>query len=273
MEEQKKVILTGSIVIVLAALIIVVYYFFIRDRAKEALPVQDVVEELPVQTPEDKPAVEEAPAWPGVSLDDSDEIIRQQALSLSSHQLFAVWLKSKSLVRKFVAAVDNIANGQSPKPQVDFFTLEEPFRVTRRGGRFYADPRGYSRYNMVADISASLDARTCAVLYKQLRPLIQEAYRELGYPDEDFDLALHAAIVELLRVPVVKGEMLLERKVFSFAIADPRLENMSEAQKHLLRMGPENVRKIQEKIRELAGALGIPETRLPRPITYTPRAK
>jgi hypothetical protein len=38
----------------------------------------------------------------------------------------------------------------------------------------------------------------------------------------------------------------------------PELEGLSRAQKHLLRMGPGNVRVIQAKLRELRTALGLP---------------
>ena len=40
--------------------------------------------------------------------------------------------------------------------------------------------------------------------------------------------------------------------------ADRRLEALSPAQRHLLRMGPRNVRMIQGELRTLAAALGVP---------------
>jgi hypothetical protein len=40
------------------------------------------------------------------------------------------------------------------------------------------------------------------------------------------------------------------------------LEELSPAQKHLLRMGPANVQKIQSKLRELASALGVSSSEL-----------
>ena len=52
-----------------------------------------------------------------------------------------------------------------------------------------------------------------------------------------------------------------------YAYADPRLEGLSPAQKQLLRMGPENVKAIQAKLREIAAVLQIPESRLPQPTT------
>ena len=56
----------------------------------------------------------------------------------------------------------------------------------------------------------------------------------------------------------------------TYKIADPKLEELSAPQKHLLRMGTENVLKIQDKLREFAIELGIPESELPEPIIYTP---
>lgn len=271
MEEQRKVIITGSIIIIFVALVIVVYYFFFREKAKEALPVQEVVEEQPVQFPEEKPGLgEEVPEPIDIELDKSDEFVREQAPILSSHPMLTTWLGSKELIRKFVAAVDSIANGLSPRPQIDFFSPKGEFRVKRRGYQYYANPSGYKRYDPVADVLASMDSQECVKLYRQLKPAIQDAYRELGYPDEDFDFVLREALVELLRVPVIEGELRLKREIISFAIADPRLENLSQAQKHLLRMGPENVQKIQNKLREIAEMLGIPSNQLPRQRTYSP---
>ena len=271
MEEQKKVMLTGSVVILLVAVVVVVYYFFIRDKAKESLPVQEVVEEQPIPVQSEESVVDaEAEAPLEVELDQSDEVLRGLAGGLSPHLSLESWLKSQDLIRRFVAAVDNIANGLSPRPQIDFFAPKGEFRVIRRNNQYYADSRGYNRYNLVADVFVSLDANKTIELYRRAKPLIQEAYAELGYPDQDFDDTLAEAIVELLKVPVVQGDMLLERKVISYSIADPGLENLSEAQKYLLRMGPENIRKIQGMLRELGTALKIPEYLLPRPRVYIP---
>ena len=173
-------------------------------------------------------------------------------------------MKTRELVRKFVAAVDNIANGLSPRAQVDFFTPRGPFKVSRRDGAYVPDPSSFYRYDPVADAFISLDVRASARLYISLKPLFQEAYRELGYPDEDFHATLTRAVAELLATPVVEGRVLLEKKVASYALVDPELEGMSPAQKHLFRMGPENVQVIQTKLRALAIACGIPEYRLPK---------
>lgn len=265
MAENIKVASIAIIIIVLIAIAAGVYYFFIYEKPEEILPVQQVQEEQPAQVPAEEPVIEEeAPELIQVELDESDDTIRNMAGELSSHPDAASWLMSKDLIRKFVGAIDNIANGLSPRSQIDFFTLEESFKIIEKDGLYYVDHEGYDRYNLVGDVFSSLDSDGWVKLYEQSTLLIQEAYKDLGYPEEDFDKTLTVAIVELLKVPVVEGEILLEAKVVSYTMADPELENLSEAQKHLIRMGPENVRKIQAKLREIGLALGIPENKLPQ---------
>lgn len=258
MEDTKKVILTGTLIIMVVVLVAAVYYLFIRQKPEEIPPVQEVVKEQPVQVHEEEPVIEEEVPEPiQVELDKSDEFVRELAEQLSSHQKLVAWLKRNDLIHKFTAAVDNIANGLSPRPQIDFFTPKNEFKVIMKDDLCFVDPKGYSRYNLVSDVFVSLDSEGFAKLYRQLKPLIQEAYRDLGYPEKDFDKTMKAAMIELLKVPVVRGDMLLEKKVISYEIADPELESLSEAQKHLLRMGPENIRKIKRKLRELGATLGI----------------
>ena len=271
MAEKVKVASIAITIIVLIAIAAGVYYFFIYEKPEEITPFQQVQEEQPAQVPVEEPVIEEAPELIQVGLDESDDTIRNMAGELSSHPEAVSWLMSKDLIRKFVGAVDNIANGLSPRSQIDFFTLEENFKIIEKDGLYYADPEGYIRYNLVGDVFNSLDSEGWVQLYEQSTLLIQEANTDLGYPEEDFNKTLTAAIVELLKAPVVEGDILLEAKVISYAMADPALENLSEAQKHLIRMGPENVWKIQAKLREIGLALGIPENKLPQARIYPTR--
>lgn len=257
MEENKKVILTGVGFLVLIVLAIGIYFLFIHEKPKEATPVQEVAEETIPLEETLKDEEREALEYIQIELNKSDGLIRDLVKKLSSHPELSRWLMIKGLIRKFTAAVDNIANGQSPRPHIGFFTLKEEFTVIKKNGLNYIDPESYERYNLVGDVFVSLDSEGCARLYRQLTPVIQEAYRDLGYPDGDFNKTLTKAIIELLKVPVNEDDILLEKKVVSYMMTDSELENLSQAQKHLLRMGPENVQKIQSKLREMALALEI----------------
>ncbi|MBN2409375.1 MAG: DUF3014 domain-containing protein [Candidatus Aminicenantes bacterium] len=261
-----KVLFVVLILVIAAAL----YYFLIYKRAAKNerlvdVPVAAILEkELP-------PASSEAPAKPPVELDKSDDLVRRLAEEISTHPRLAEWLRSKDLIRRFVAAVDNIANGLSPRAHIDFFRPPGEFVTMKRGDGYVADPEGYSRYHTVVDVFVSLDSGQCVSLFRTMKPLCQEAYRDLGYPDQDFEQTILRAIVELMGTPVIEGNIYLEKAVLNYVVLDPALENLSDAQKHLLRMGPENVGAIQAKLREMALALGFPEDRLPKTRYYTPQ--
>jgi hypothetical protein len=269
-ETKKGLFPRALIILLILALAGALYYFLIykraeKDKGKLEAPAAAVLDkELPFPAPSD------ASSRPPVELDKSDDLVRQLAKEISSHPRIAQWLQSKDLIRRFVAAVDNIANGLSPRAHIDFFLPPGEFVAVKRGNVYVADPEGYSRYYTVADVFVSLDIKQCVSLFRALKPLCQEAYRDLGYPDQDFEQTFLRAIVELLETPAVEGDIVLEKAVLNYVMRDPELESLSDAQKHLLRMGPESVGAIQAKMREIAIALGFAESRLPKARVYVP---
>jgi hypothetical protein len=198
-----------------------------------------------------------------VPLNESDPIVRQLVAALTSHPRVAAWLTTNGLIRNFVVVVENISMGTNPSRHLRVLRPSGPFRVVDRDEETLADPRNDERYNAVADAAVSIDAAGAANLYARLKPRIEEAYTELGR-EEPFDRALERAIVALLGVPIVTGDVRLEPEgATEYRYADRRLEQLTAAQKQLLRMGPRNVSVIQGKLREIALAVGIPAGRLP----------
>ena len=134
--------------------------------------------------------------------------------------------------------------------------------------RFVAAPTTFARYDALTAVLTSLDPQGLVQTRRQLAPLLDEAYHDLGHPDEGFDAALRDAIFALLSTPNVVGAPPLEPLTLGHGYVDPALEDLSDAKKQLLRFGPENVARLQQKIREVAVALGIPESELPRTPRY-----
>lgn len=269
-EPGKKVWgLAVGILAVLAFIAVLSYVLFVKKPAPPAPAEPALAAAAPVQGA-DAPAGPgmEPLAFPAVPLAGSDDAVREFATALSADPEFAKWLLSKDLLRTFVVAVDNVANGLSPKPHIGFFIPAGDFRVSRTKSGTVVDPAAYGRYDAVTRVALSLDPAAAARLYRAVAPLIQEAYNELGYPGVDFDDTLVRAMSELLETPVVEGPIGLEQKVLSWAMIDPVLEGLSPAQKQLLRMGPRGVAAVHDKILALAAALGIAPSRLPRPGTY-----
>ena len=246
------------------------YVLFLRRQPPPTSPAEEAVPPAAAPAAPVAPASPEPPAAPGGGepesvpattlppLAESDAVVRELAGGLSQHPGLSGWLSGQGLIQRFVAVVDNLAEGTSPRPHLLFLAPEASFQTVTRDGRLYLDPRSYARYDAAADVIASLDPRAAVDLYRQVQPLCEEAYRELGHPPGRFDDVVAKAIQTLLATPVVDGEIELRPKVVTYAFADRRLEALSPAQRHLLRMGPRNVRMIQGELRTLAAALGVP---------------
>jgi hypothetical protein len=190
-------------------------------------------------------------------LDESDALVRTLVGALSSRPELAQWLTNEELIRTFVVVVDNVAEGVSPARHLPFLEPKEKFKAVYDAGSFYVNPRSYDRYNLVADIVSSINVRRGAEFYRNLKPLIQEAYKEMGYPDTDFDVTFSRAIDHLLMTPVPDGYAELNGETVAYSYVDERFEKLSSAQKQLLRMGPQNVQKVQSLLTELKISLNL----------------
>ena len=196
-------------------------------------------------------------------LDESDMVVRDLVRALSTHPSVAAWLTTDGLIRNFTVVVENVAAGRTPSGRLRVLKPAEPFAVADAGGTVVVDPRSYARYNGIAAAAASVDPQGAARLYAMLKPRIEEAWAEIG--TGPFDRALETAIVKLLEVPAPDGEIALVPKGGVFHYNDTRIERLTQAQKQLVRMGPRNVRTVQQSLRNIALALGIPPERLPPP--------
>ena len=195
-------------------------------------------------------------------LDQTDTLVRDLVRALSSHPRVAAWLATDGLIRNFVVVTHNIAAGRSPSRFLAVLKPAQPFAVAEANGIAVVDVRSYDRYNDIASAVASIDTAGAARLYSTLKPRILDAYAELGEQGA-FDAVLERAMARLLMTPVVEGEMSLVPRGALYQFNDSRIEQLSAAQKHLVRMGPRNMRTIQRKLRDVAQALGVPAERLP----------
>lgn len=235
-------------------------YLLWPRRVPGSAPVRVQTQEIHPRT-HAEPAAEPASDIVVPPLDETDPLVRQLVSALSTHPTITAWLATDNLIRNFALVTLDIAEGRSPSKQLRTIKPAGVFTIVDDGTTEYIDPGSYQRYNRYADAVAALDARGAARLYATLKPRITEAYRQLGDPDGEFDPTLTRAIVELLRTPVVDGRVALTRKSVNYEFADPALQSLSGAQRQFLRMGPRNVRLVQQKLREIAPYLGIDLTR------------
>ncbi|MBT3623759.1 MAG: DUF3014 domain-containing protein [Gammaproteobacteria bacterium] len=265
--DNKPIVI--MLVIVLVAIVGVIAYFVTTSEPEpqvvEKIEIPEVVEPVksePVPDPKPEPPAapvieapveEEKPDFVLPLLDNSDQLIRDGAVSLSRHEGVNAWVAPNQLIRKFVAFTDNVARGQVAKEPIRSLAPEGPFLVQKRDEKtFLLDPASYSRYTPFVEVAGSVDARRAAEFYHLLRPLVQIAYAELGYANQNFDDVMFQAIGRLLETPIITGEIRLIQPVVMYKFEDPKLESLSAAQKQLIRMGPRNTIALRAKISEIA---------------------
>ena len=211
--------------------------------------------------PEPAPEVETAPPeTPLPALDDADATIRGEVLAASgttaTDSTLATWLGQDDLVRRFAVLANNAAKGEYPWRQLGFLAPAERLPViVDDDGRVEIDPKGYARFDRFVDTVTSVPPDAAAALAKRYSPLIVQALGELGEGETDAIATLRAGIDEALATPVIDGPIELNQPKVFYQFADPEIEGLPPLQKQLLRMGPENVKRLQAYLTEVKKAL------------------
>jgi hypothetical protein len=209
----------------------------------QAQPPAEPVVEHPVQPPATPPAP--------VALDDSDAAIAAALAELIDPKQIGNWFFTDSLARRFVATVDNLSR-PSVAPRVRVFKpISGSFAVDKDGDEVVIAQSNAARYTPYVQALGHVDAKQLAGVYLHFYPLFQQAYQELGYPKGYFNDRLVFTIDHLLATPEPTGPLKLVQPKVMYQYADPELESLSAGQKALLRMGPDNRRRVKEKLRAL----------------------
>jgi hypothetical protein len=219
--------------------------------------------EPPAGQPVPAPSADPAAASTAPSEDDrsppvAEADVRSLLESLSPDALFRRWLAEGDAIRRWAVVTDNLAEGVSPRRELALLAPAGRFAVASRGGALVIAPESYRRYDPFADAVAAVDAGTAASVYRALRRPLGAAYRALGYPGRSFDQVTARALSRLERAPVRDAPVEVVDEGGIYLFADRALEEASQVDKHLLRMGPRNTRRVQAKAREIREALGLP---------------
>ncbi len=212
------------------------------------------------------------------SLADSNAAVTKALNDLLSAKSVASFLQIDDFVRRFVATVDNLPRAQAPSRMWPTQPAPQRFEVTDAGagagngtGEVQTiDAANAGRYTAFVAFAESVDNAKAVAVYARLYPLFQQAYEELGYPGKYFNDRLVAVIDHLLQAPEpqgplqvklteVKGTVPSSRPWTRYEFADPQLEALSSGQKLLVRMGPENERRMKAKLRALRGQVATGE--------------
>jgi hypothetical protein len=190
------------------------------------------------------------------SLNDSDDLLRSLVSALSKHPTLARLLATPGLVRSATLAVVQIGDGRTPIDQLK--AIRPTSRVQILGsstGRI--DPRSYQRWDAAVGALVSIPPADAAQLYVNIKPLVDQAYIELGHTGEDFDAAIVRAIEMLDDTPQPAGDPVLVKRPGYFEHDDPALRTLKPVQKQFLLVGAEHRQRLITWLKAFAGALDL----------------
>lgn len=200
-----------------------------------------------------EPQIPEIPVVPPpASIDNSDTQVLLAVADFAPK--LSQWLLPNEQIRKWVLAVDLMADGKLPKRYrpVDF--PMDKFATAKQGEQTIVKDDNYGRMNAIVETVISIEPAVLARYYKEWLPTLEKAYREQGKPDS-FDQRLQQTISQVLAADSLDKTPELVRPSVLYQYADKNLEQASDVEKLLWRMGPENTEQLQAYLRELRNQL------------------
>ncbi|MDY7574622.1 DUF3014 domain-containing protein [Actimicrobium sp. CCI2.3] len=196
------------------------------------------------------------------ALAESDPFVDKELQGLFQRKDFVTWVIPAGFVRHVVATVDNLGRAQAPKAVWPVHPTPGRFTTTPSANGEAISTDNSARYSPFVSFVEAVDSRKAVAVYVRLYPLFQQAYVELGFPKRYFNDRLVAIIDQLLATPKPTGELavsLLEVKGpvpslqpwVRYEFTDPALKALSSGQKIMLRVGPQNQRRLDAKLTEL----------------------
>jgi len=240
----------------LAVVILCVAGFFAWQKWSSRSP--EVPPEKPAQTESSEPsapvvkypvnATVKGEAIPAMS--ESDKSLQQKAADFFGKQDFADVVIFEDFIQHFVVAMDNAMGKQIPVTLSPLKTAPGEFVVTPSGDGFILSEKNFARYQHYMDLLQGADLNKIVAYYRQIYPLFQATYRELGTQGYFNDKVIEV-IDNVLETPEVAGPIHLTKPLVRYQFADPDLESLSAIQKIVVRMGPGNAKIIKVKFKEL----------------------
>lgn len=207
----------------------------------------DLVEQLPEEIPILLPTLNESDAWLQINLP-----------SLTWRQELLQLVINEDMIRRFVVFADNFAKGTLAYdhiplvlPQTSFSAIETKDPDNTLTSILTWNEGATERFSLYVDLLRSIDSELLVQWYIDLKPLIDEAFLELGYPDEEFTNVLQASITRVLDMEIPKEPLELTRPSVMYKFKNSEIEALDESDKLLLRIGKENLLVIKSVLLEI----------------------
>jgi hypothetical protein len=270
-KQPSKGLIAGIVGIVLALILFLIFYNQDEQKVIEkapivVAPVVPIIEEEPVVIEEEtvvEPIVEIVEQIVDVieplpTLDESDGWLQEKLPSLTWRKELLKLVINDDMIRRFVVFTDNFSQGlvayeHSPlvAPSSGFSAIEEKSDNNKSKTTWQWDETSTRRFSLYVDLLRSVDTDSLVEWYIELKPLIDQAYSELGYPDDDFSEVLQSTITRVLDMELPKEPIELVRPSVMYRYKNAEIEALDDADKLLLRLGKDNLLVIKSILLEI----------------------
>jgi hypothetical protein len=184
-------------------------------------------------------------------------------------------LQTGDFARRFVATVDSLGREHSPPMMWPVNPTEGRFAVQPGDKPVRISPDNGGRYTTRVLMLETVDLGELVTQYRLHYPTFQRTYEELGFPKRYFNDRLVQVIDQLLRtpspvaypaveLPVINGPVQPERPWVMYEFMDQDLAELTSGQKLMLRMGPDNMRRVKDRLQELRSLIATPAEASPQ---------
>ncbi len=193
-----------------------------------------------------------APIAPPENVDGSDAQV-SLALEEMSPPLLA-WFTPKEQVRKWVAMLVLLSEGDLISKNRPLSYPMAPFQVKKQGGRLSMSEANFSRANDLINALTSIPPQKLAAYYRQWSPVLENSYTELGM-EGNFHTHFVSLIDRALATQSLSKPPELSQPHVLYTYSDEELEKASDVNKLMWRLGPDNMNKLQAYLLEFKAAL------------------
>jgi len=237
-------------------------------QASPAAPATAAASQPAVRHPIDAVTAVEA-TEPAASAAAAPPTLENSLARLFGQELIATIFQTEDFVRRVVATVDNLGREKAPARLWPLHPPAGRFTPHKQGEGEVIAADNFVRYARHMTLVEKADLRQVVALYKRFYPQFQQAYEELGYPGRHFNDRVVEVIDLLLatpeptapvavRVPPIQGPIQPQRPWLLYEFADPQQQALPAGSQLLLRMGPENQRRLKVRLAELRRLLARP---------------
>ncbi|MAD77270.1 MAG: hypothetical protein CML20_21250 [Rheinheimera sp.] len=214
------------------------------------MPVDEPLTEQITETEtesEPEPVISAPEPEPLPTLEASDPVLKQDVLKLNWQPGLAGLINTRQMIRNLVVTVDNLAQKQLVAKHPVVVPLDQPFVTIAdpESQTYQIDPASYQRYEPYIRLLESADPEQMLPIFKRYQPLFEQVFGELGYPELSFQQRMQQALTTFLAIAPMSVDTTLVRKSVAYTYADPAVESLSDLEKQVIRLGPDNHQRLR----------------------------